>query len=194
MLLMGMFSDDISMYAVKNQKFNLMTLISTILAPDTSNNKFKTLKSLLTGRIFAACTMIAYLINAHDKDTTVFINKMLGACVDGISAQFPISVKMSATRCLIKLLRRLPQDCLPEPSIIEKGLPHLLKLLEEASLETVNLPVEAFTTLSKQYEAQVTSMAHLVTPKLQSLFSKHHSEGNLGNELISLFRIWCRFE
>lgn len=42
----------------------------------------------------------------------------------------------------------------------------MLNLLESASLETVNLPVEAFATLSKQYEAQVTAMAHLVTPKL----------------------------
>ena len=149
MLLMGKFSDDISMYAVKNQKFNLMTLISTILAPDTSNNKFKILKSLVTGRIFGACTMIADLIDVHDKDTTDFINKMLGACVDAISAQLPISVKMSATRCLIKLLRRLPEESLPDPTLIQKGLPHLLQLLEDASLETVNLPVEAFTTLSK---------------------------------------------
>lgn len=31
-------------------------------------------------------------------------------------------------------------------------------------------------------------------PKLLELFSNFHSEGNLGNELISLFKIWCRFE
>lgn len=34
MLMLGQFSDDISMYATKNQKFNLMTLIGNILSPE----------------------------------------------------------------------------------------------------------------------------------------------------------------
>jgi hypothetical protein len=33
MLLIGIFSDDINMYALKNSKFNLMTLIENILLP-----------------------------------------------------------------------------------------------------------------------------------------------------------------
>ena len=40
----------------------------------------------------------------------------------------------------------------------------------------------------------MTDVAHLVTPKLLTLFASHHSEGMLGNELISLFKIWCKFE
>jgi hypothetical protein len=40
----------------------------------------------------------------------------------------------------------------------------------------------------------VTQVAHLVTPKLLDLFANHHSDCSLGNELIALFKIWCRFE
>lgn len=118
MLLLGMFSDDISMYSVRNNKFNLLTLITTVLAPDTSNTKFKTLKSLLTGRMFSACTMIADMVNVHDKDTALFINKMVVGCIETVSAPMPISVKMSAIRCMIKLLRRLPAESLPEIDLI----------------------------------------------------------------------------
>jgi hypothetical protein len=166
MLLLGQFSDDISMYSVRNSKFNLMTLVSTILCPENTSSKFKNLKSLITGRMFSGCTMIVDLVNIHDKETTLFFNRVISAAFESISAQMPTSVRMSATRCLIKCLRRLPTESLPKPEVIQKGLPNLLNLLESASLETVNLPVEAFATLSKQYEAQVTSMAHLVTPKL----------------------------
>ena len=49
-------------------------------------------------------------------------------------------------------------------------------------------------TLSKFYDGSVTDFAHHATPRLLELFASYHSEGNLGNELISLFKIWCRFE
>ena len=36
-------------------------------------------------------------------------------------------------------------------------------------------------------------MSPRVTPKLLNLFKNHHSEGALGQELISLFKKWCNF-
>lgn len=67
MLMLGQFSDDISMYATKNQKFNLMTLIANILSPDNFTQKMPLkLKTLLTGRMFASCTVISDLMNVHE--------------------------------------------------------------------------------------------------------------------------------
>jgi len=40
----------------------------------------------------------------------------------------------------------------------------------------------------------VAQMAPQITPKLLSLFMTEHSEGNLGTELINLFKHWCLFE
>jgi hypothetical protein len=40
----------------------------------------------------------------------------------------------------------------------------------------------------------VAQMAPQITPKLLSLFMSEHSEGNLGAELINLFKHWCNFE
>jgi hypothetical protein len=79
MLLLGQFSDDISMYSVRNIKFNLMTLVSTILSPDSTSSKFKNLKSLIMGRMFAGCTMIVDLVNVHDKETIGFFNRVISA-------------------------------------------------------------------------------------------------------------------
>ena len=36
-------------------------------------------------------------------------------------------------------------------------------------------------------------MSPIVTPKLLELFRNHHSEGDLGQELINLFKKWCNF-
>lgn len=36
-------------------------------------------------------------------------------------------------------------------------------------------------------------MSPKVTPKLLQLFRNYHSEGDLGQELINLFKKWCNF-
>lgn len=36
-------------------------------------------------------------------------------------------------------------------------------------------------------------MSPKVTPKLLQLFRDHHNEGDLGQELVNLFKKWCNF-
>jgi len=56
----------------------------------------------------------------------------------------PLSVQLSATRCLIKFLRKLPKENLPNSELIKAGLNPLLQLLSKSNIECVQLPVEAF--------------------------------------------------
>ena len=37
-------------------------------------------------------------------------------------------------------------------------------------------------------------MAPKVTPKLLKLFKNYHNEGQLGQELLNLFKIWCTYD
>ena len=67
-------------------------------------------------------------------------------------------------------------------------------LVDESTTECIHLPIDAFTVLSKLDEPSVSEIAHKVTPKMLNLFNRHHTEGNIGNELIALFKVWCRFE
>jgi hypothetical protein len=67
----------------------------------------------------------------------------------------------------------------------------LLELLD-LQIEAVNLSIEASTTLAKISEHIVANMAPLVTPKLLKLFRSYRSEGSLGNDLISLFKLLCK--
>lgn len=64
----------------------------------------------------------------------------------------------------------------------------LLDLLETADQDTIHLPIEAFQTFSKINQETVSQMAPLITPKLLLIFKTEHSEGNLGQELLTLFK------
>lgn len=57
------------------------------------------------------------------------MNRVIASAFQAISGGMPISVQMSATRCLIKYLRRLPKDSLPQESLIKVGLTPLLGLM-----------------------------------------------------------------
>ena len=37
-------------------------------------------------------------------------------------------------------------------------------------------------------------MAPKITPKLLKIFKSEHSQGNLGQELINLFKQWCQYD
>lgn len=103
-------------------------------------------------------------------------------------------MQLMAIRTLIRFSRRFKEQHLSQfedklPLILEP----LLSLLERAPLECKYLPVEAISTFSKLNEQLVAQMSPKVTPKLLQLFRDHHSEGDLGQELINLFKKWCNF-
>jgi len=50
---------------VKNQKFNIMTLIENILTPVDLVKIPNNLKSLIVGRMFSTCTLIVDMMNQH---------------------------------------------------------------------------------------------------------------------------------
>lgn len=92
-----------------------------------------------------------------------------------------LSLKFVATRSLIKYSRRVQASQLAEVlgDKFESLIDELAGLLDCASMETVHLPIEAFTTYSKINEAIVAQMAPKVTPKLLKFFRTYHSETSL---------------
>jgi hypothetical protein len=134
------------------------------------------------------------LLNIHDPLTIQFMQKTISITVHALKiATIPISVKLTAARCLTKYLRKLPSTEI-NFKLLKDCLDPLLLLVDESITECIHLPIDTFTVLSRLDEASVSEIAHKVTPKMLNLFNLHHSEGNIGNELIALFKVWCRFE
>jgi hypothetical protein len=78
--------------------------------------------------------------------------------------------------------------------IFEAIIDELTGLLDQASMDTIHLPIEAFTTYSRLNEGIVAQMAPKITPKLLKFFKNFHHEASVANELLNLFKIWCTYD
>ena len=121
---------------------------------------------------------------------------MLKLSSDILISEKLISLKLVATRTLVKFSRKIKADVLQ--SIVadnfEKIIDELTSLLDSASIENVHLPIEAFTNYSRLKEATVAQMAPKITPKLLKFFRSYHSETAVIQELLNLFKIWCNYD
>ncbi len=61
-------------------------------------------------------------------------------------------------------------------TIFEAIIDELASMLDTASMDTINLPIEAFTAYSKLNEDIVAQMAPKITPKLLRFFKTLHSQ------------------
>lgn len=105
------------------------------------------------------------------------------------------SIKLISTRALVKYSRKMKKEHLLENAEkFETILDDLLGLLDTSNKDVMHLPIEAFQTFSKVNEVTVSKMAPKITPKLLRIFKNEHSEGNLGQELLNLFKQWCQYD
>lgn len=58
----------------------------------------------------------------------------------------------------------------------EQIIDELTVLLDNASMDTLHLPIEAFTAYSRLNEGIVARMAPKITPKLLKFFKSFHNE------------------
>ena len=99
--------------------------------------------------------------------------------------------RQTATSEILQVISRSPTDYQP---VFEAILDNLLSLLNTSNKDVMHLPIEAFQTFSKVNEKTVSQMAPKITPNLLRIFKNEHSQGNLGQELLNLFKQWCQYD
>ena len=115
--------------------------------------------------------------------------------IDALKNEKTTSLKLVACRTLVKYARKMKKEALLENAHKFEGiLDNLLELLDLSNKEVMYLPIEAFQTFSRVNQETVSKMAPKITPKLLLIFKSEHSEGNLGQELINLFKQWCQYD
>ena len=192
-LIMGTFMEDISMYMIRNPKFDLLEgLFGEIL--ETNFDKVpKSLRGCLIGRSIWCANQVCDLVPRNEQGDQ-FKNSIIDLAVYYLCNSDEMAIKLIATRCLIKYTRKLKTEQLKEyEQKFEKILEPLLTMLDKAPLDCVALPIEAISAFSNLNEKTIAAMSPRVTPKLLKLFKNYHSEGSLGQELINLFKKWCNF-
>ena len=124
-----------------------------------------------------------------EEDDLLIKNRVVDLSLKSLKGQKILSIKLIATRALVKYLRKTNTESLIENADkFEPILDDLLQLLDSTHKEVMHLPIEAFQTLSRVNRDSVSKMAPKITPKLLSVFKLEHSQSNLGHELLSLFK------
>lgn len=106
LFLVGNFAEDISMYRQRNPSYNLKNLIESIISIDFSK---ALMRSYMEGRTLWCASQFAEII---PKDYTEINMGILNSSVQILIEQKVTSVKLIATRCIIKFSRKIKNDIL----------------------------------------------------------------------------------
>lgn len=180
MILMGLFVEDIQMYCLRNPTVNLTKIMEEIVHLESKK---------LKGRILWCASTCSEALIFPDDQTLKLKTFILDLAIDALKNEKTTSLKLVACRTLVKYARKMKKEALLENAHKFEGiLDNLLELLDLSNKEVMYLPIEAFQTFSRVNQETVSKMAPKITPKLLLIFKSEHSEGNLGQELINLFK------
>ena len=175
LFLVGSFAEDISMYRMRNPSFSLQTLVDNMMKTDFEKAM---LQSYLKGRTLWCAAQLAEIL---PKDYQDIHNNILDMAVKFLVEEKIFSIKLVSTRCIIKFSRKIKHEVIiNRKDQFETILDNLTQLLETGTMESIYLPIEAFTQYSLVNEEIVSHMAPKITPKLLKLFKTYHNEGLVG--------------
>ena len=145
----------------------------------TDFQKAKSMSSYLKGRTLWCAANVVEII---PRDYSDLIQSILNQAIRLISEEPSLSVKLVATRVLVKYSRKITKEQQSELYLknLEPILDNISYLLDNCEFETIHLPIDAITQFSKINELAVSQIAPRTTPKLLSLFRLYHGEGLLG--------------
>ena len=143
LFLVGSFAEDISMYRMRNPEFNLKELVLNMMKTDFD---IALMKSYLKGRTLWCAAQLSEILL---KDYSDINNSILDISVKFLVEEPIFSVKLVATRCIIKFSRKIKTEViLQRKDQFELILDNLTALLDTGTLESIYLPIEAFTQYS----------------------------------------------
>lgn len=148
--LIGNFADDISMFRIRNPQYSLKKLVEEALV--NGNYENAKLKSFLKGRTLWCATQLVEIMPPRDYDD--IYSEVLKQAAEVLIMEKLISLKLVATKTLIKFSRKVKPEVLQlmVGDIFEAIIDELVGLLDTTSMDTIHLPIEAFTSYSKLNE------------------------------------------
>ena len=145
--------------------------------------------NIIIGRTLWAVSAASESLLSSEEPSRSIKASVIEKSLAALKAKLPRSIKLIATRALVKFARKMKKEHLEKDAQkFETVLDDLLVLLDTADKDAMHLPIEAFQTFSRINEQTVSLMAPKITPKLLTTFKQEHSEGSLGQDLLNLFK------
>ena len=122
---------------------------------------------IIRGRMLWCASACSECLLTPNEQNLKVKNDIVDLSIEVLKKTKVTSVKLVATRALIKYARKMKKEDLHENAEkFESILDDLLSLLDISQKEVMHLPIEAFQTFSKVNEKTVSQMAPKITPKL----------------------------
>jgi hypothetical protein len=143
------------MFRVRNPQYNLKLVIQESLVDGPAKYEGSKLQGYLRGRTLWCAIQLVEIMPQRDYDD--IYNEILKMAAEVIIEETRPALKLVATRALIKYSRKVKPEALQimVGEIFEAILDELIGMLDTASLDTIHLPIEAFTAYSRLNEAIV---------------------------------------
>lgn len=118
------------------------------------------MSSYLKGRALWCCATCSETLIVPDEYTNTLKKTILDFAIDSLQKEKAKSVKLIATRALVKYSRKIDKETLKSYSKqFESVLDSLLLLLDSSRRDVMHLPIEAFYIFSKADSEIVSNMA-----------------------------------
>lgn len=183
LLVMGLFAEDISMFKTrKGSDFNIDNVFEHVILSDLSN---ALIAPFIKGRsLWCAAQMSEMLAYNHP-----LCQKTYELTLGSLPQANMLPVRLSACRALVRFTSKVDTQQIPNYSnVCAEILIHLTDLLNYCNAETLHIPIEAITFISRLDSSAVSKIAPHTTPKLLELFKLYHNESLIGPDLLDLFK------
>ena len=143
------------MFCLRNPTYNLVDFIQAIISikPQGSTH----MQRILTGRMLWCSSSCSDCLLAPTEQNIKVKNDIIDISIDTLKKTQVTSVKLVATRTLVKYARKMKkEDLLENAEKFESILDDLLSLLDVSNKDVMHLPIEAFQTFSKVNEKTVS--------------------------------------
>lgn len=105
-----------------------------------------------------------------------------------------LSVSLVATQTLIDIGEKLIKNQYNDLELLNKVIYRLIDLIDLTSEDTISIPIECLTIISKLNKEAALTVPLKASKKIIALYSNHYNHPIIGSKLLQIIRLWCEDE
>jgi len=186
LLIIGSLAEDLILLKDKNRlsKSDINELIQFLFMIISNPNKEN---SILVGR---ALWCVSRLLNLVKSDTVLLTAIFEGVSISLCHSSSDLSVKLVACQCLTNICMKIKETNFQNDKI-QYVYPQLISLLNEANEDTLILPIECITALSKINKEKALVVPMKASKLIVEIYSKFYNHPSIGVRILELVKLWA---
>jgi hypothetical protein len=183
LLILGTLSDDLYLLKEKNligreEVYQIIRFLFDIITKESG--------TILIGR---AIWCISRLISLVKHEQNILKEIFEGVSVALCNPHSDLSVSLAAAQCLTSICQKLEFDF--DSDNIINNFNRLVRLLSETSEETLLIPIESISALSRLNKEKAIYVPLNASKLIVDIYSQYYNHPYLGGKILELVKLWC---